>query len=60
MTAVSGCYVTDSTPDSMADLERLTKPFDVPPTDQRACKRKERLVDVCPPLMSDAQSAEAM
>jgi hypothetical protein len=33
------------------DLERRTKPFDVPPTDERACERKERLMDVCSPLM---------
>jgi hypothetical protein len=42
------------------DLERLTKPLDVPPTDEGAGKRKEGLVNVCPLLMADAQSAESM
>jgi hypothetical protein len=41
-------------------LERLTKPLDVPPTDQRAGKRQERLMHVCSPLMSNAQSTEPM
>jgi hypothetical protein len=41
-------------------LERLTKPFDIPPTDERASERKERLMDVCSPLMPDAQSAKAV
>lgn len=43
-----------------ADLERLTKPFDIPPTDERASERKERLMDVCSPLVSDAQPAKAV
>jgi uncharacterized protein YceH (UPF0502 family) len=41
-------------------LERLTKPLDVPPTDERAGKRKERLMHVCSSLVSNAQSAEAV
>jgi len=41
-------------------LERLTKPFDIPPTDERASERKERLMDVCSPLVSDAQPAKAV
>jgi hypothetical protein len=41
-------------------LESLTKPFDVPPTDERAGKRNERLMDVCSSLTPDAQSAKAM
>jgi hypothetical protein len=42
------------------DLERLTKPFEIPPTDEGAGKRKERLMDVCSPLMTDAQSAKTV
>jgi hypothetical protein len=41
-------------------LERLTKPFDISPTDYRASKRKERLVNVCSPFLSNAHSAEAV
>jgi hypothetical protein len=41
-------------------LERLTKPFDIPPTDERASERKERLMDVCSPLVPNAQSAKAV
>lgn len=40
--------------------ERLTKPFDIPPADERAGERQERLMDVCSSLMSDAQSAKAV
>ena len=36
------------------------KPLDIPPTDKRASERKERLMDVGPPLVSDAQSAKAV
>ena len=32
----------------------LTKPFDMPPADERAGERKERLVNVSPSLMPDA------
>jgi integrase/recombinase XerD len=41
-------------------LERLTKPCDIPPTDERAGKPQERLVHVCSPLMPNSQSAEAV
>jgi pimeloyl-ACP methyl ester carboxylesterase len=41
-------------------LVRLTKPLDVTPTDERAGKRKERLMDVCSSLMTDAQSAKTV
>jgi hypothetical protein len=41
-------------------LERLTKPLDIPPTDERAGKQQESLVHICSPLMPDAQSAEAV
>jgi hypothetical protein len=43
-----------------SSLERLTKPLDIPPTDERAGKRQECLMDVCSPLVPDAQSAEAV
>ena len=33
------------------DLERLTKPLDISPTDERASERKERLMDICSPLV---------
>jgi hypothetical protein len=55
--------VNDQRPLSRAGgltYERLTKPFDVPPTDERAGKRNERLMDVCSSLTPDAQSAKAM
>jgi hypothetical protein len=41
-------------------LERPTKPFDLPPTDERTGKRKEGLVDIGSPLMTDAQSRKAV
>jgi hypothetical protein len=44
----------------VTDLERLTKPFDIPPTDERAGKRKERLMYVCSSFVSDAQPAKAV
>jgi hypothetical protein len=41
-------------------LERLTKPFDISPTNERASERKKRLMDVRSSLISNAQSSEAM
>jgi hypothetical protein len=40
--------------------ERLTKPFDIPPTDERASEREERLMYVCSLLVPDTQSTEAV
>lgn len=40
------------------NLERLTKPFNVPPADEGAGHRQKRLVDVGSTLMTDAQSAK--
>jgi len=34
--------------------------LDIPPTDERASKRKERLMDVCSSLVPDWQSAKAL
>lgn len=42
------------------DFSTPNKPSDIPPTDECAGKRKERLMDVCSSLMPDAQSAKAM
>jgi hypothetical protein len=41
-------------------LERLTKPFDVHPADERAGKSKERLMNICSSLIADAQSPETI
>ena len=47
-------------PRQIGGLVRLTKPFDIPPTDDRAGKRKERLMDVRPSLVPNTQSAKAV
>lgn len=41
-------------------LERLTKPFDIPPTYERTGKRKEGPVDIGSSLMTDSQSTKAV
>lgn len=38
-------------------LEHLTKPFDEAPTDKRATKIKESLMDIVSPFIADSQSA---
>lgn len=44
----------------LLDQERLTKPFEVSPTDERAGKGEECLMDVCSSLISYAPSAKTV
>jgi hypothetical protein len=44
----------------MHRLVRLTKPFDVPPADERACQQEKGLMNICTALVTDPQSAKSV